>query len=118
MNFTGVTNANQALRRCFKLKTNHLKRILDACGSSLQTIDSIVNMWSGTPIMGSASDDTRTISANLFENTPNLIKLTSAFYNTKYTKIDGNALEPLTKIENLYAAFSIMNELVTVEPNL
>ena len=68
--------------------------------------------------MGSASDDTRTISANLFENTPNLINLSSAFYNTKYTKIDGNALEPLTKIENLYATFSNMNELVTVEPNL
>ena len=118
MNFTGVTNANRALSRCFKLKTNHLKRILDACGSSLQTIDSIVNMWVGTPIMGSASDDTRTISANLFENTPNLINLSSAFYNTKYTKIDGNALEPLTKIENLYAAFSCMNELATVEPNL
>lgn len=120
LNFTGVSNADSALYRCYSVNTSIAKRILDACGTSLRTINSFVNMWgSSSAVIGSSSDSGgRTIPSNLFENTPNITSMTSCFYRTRYTTVPNDLLSGLNSINNLQSTFATMKELVTVGPDL
>jgi hypothetical protein len=77
--FRGVTNANGALDRCHKATTAMVKKILDACGSSLLSISSICHMADGTSTIGTSADRAdRTIPSNLFEKT-NPVKPSSSY---------------------------------------
>lgn len=114
LNLSTVTNAYGAFRQCYKLKTPALKKLLDACGSSLQNIDTIAWMFHADGVLGSATDTTRTLSKDLFENTPNITSMSNSFCATKYTTINGDCFDNLTKLNNINACFGAMGELTTV----
>ena len=121
-NLNKVTSASSACDRCFRFTTPMVKKVLDACGSSLTDVSSMCHVHSEdgyTPILGTASDSTRQIPANLFENTPNISNMSNMFDYARYTSISGDLLKPCANaISNLTATFGRMPELTTVSPNL
>lgn len=120
--FKNVTNANHAFERCYRLKTPMLKKLLQACGSSLTNIDAICHMSSlegYTGILGTTQDTTTEIPGDLFEFNPNLTTAVSAFDITGYKSISGDLFNPCANtIQNLQTTFSRMPNLTTVSPNL
>ena len=117
-NFTGVTKANGAFCQCSKIKTSQIKKLLDACGSSLEEINNFADMWSVIPTLGSVNDDTRTLSKEVFENTPNIKTARSAFWKNDYTTINGDLFENLNNLQNISFMFAESVSLITVNSNL
>ena len=120
-NFTGVINATSAFNRCHSMTTSMLKKLLDACGASLDRITSICTMQdTSNAVIGTAADRPgRDIPSNLFENTPNIIYMDGAFDLTNYTTIPGDLLNPVAnKIHDLRGAFGRMGSLTTVGKDL
>lgn len=118
MDFKAVQDATSALNSCYKMKTPMLKKFLDSCGSNLTNINNIAFMMRGDATLGSANDTTRTLSKDLFANTPSIIHVSQAFCTTKYTTINGDLFENLSNLQNVRACFGTMRELTTVGVNL
>ena len=128
-----ITSATQAFGRCARATSAMLKKFLDACGSSLTDISNFVNMYGvdttiengvavtrANAVIGTANDRAnRDIPVNLFEKTPNITNMTSAFVETHYTTIPGALFDPVKgKLSNLNQTFCHMDKLVTVGKEL
>lgn len=120
-NFTNVTACERAMARCYSATTDMLKKILSACGDSLLNANEVANMWGGkvdTIVLGSDNDTTRAIPADLFADNHNIERVTSVFYNTKYTSIPGDMFKNNTKLKDLRNCFATMRELTDVGNDL
>ena len=117
-NFNGVKTAHNSFGGCRSIKTSALKKVLDACGSSLEEVNSFANMQNGSTIdntvLGTNKDDTRTLTKELFENTPNIKNANSMFWHTYYTTINGDLFINLNKIENIDFMFALCSHVTTV----
>ena len=128
-----ITTANSAFYRCARATTAMLKKFLDACGSSLTSINNFIYMWGvdttiedgvavtrANAVIGTSKDRAnRDMPADLFENTPNISSMTGAFTETHYTTIPGTLLDPVkNKIKNLSNTFVHMDSLITVGQEL
>ena len=120
--FNKVTSAQSTFDRCFRATTPMVKQVLDACGDSLTHINGIchvVSMDGYTAIFGTDKDTTRTIPKELFEKTPNIQVIDSAFDITGYTTIPGDLLDNFAdKLTSAYNAFGRMSNLKTVGKDL
>ena len=111
-NFTNVTSAQSTFHNCKSVKTMMVKKLLDACGSSLTSIASIC-LYAGN--IGGANDPVRKFPSNMFENTPNISNMSGAFNYSGFTSIPGDALDPVAdKLTNLSSAFAHNGSLTTV----
>ena len=121
-NFVGVTNASYMFDRCFRAKTPMIKKLLDACGSTLTDITGMCHMHSEDQIvgiLGTSEDTTTEIPADLFSRNTNLQIAYHAFDITGYTSVHGDLFNPCADtINNLSYTFSRMPNLTTVGPNL
>jgi hypothetical protein len=119
-----ITNGDAAFRCCTCATTPMLKKFLDACGSSLKTIDNFIYMWGpdeisrDNAVIGSDKDTTRTIPDDLFENTRNITSMVSAFLLTHYKKVPGTLLDHTPNVENLSQTFLRMDKLEEVGGSL
>ena len=121
LNFKGVTSATYAFERCFRGTTPMLKKILDACGSTLTDVTHLCHMagMDGySAILGTSADRTD-IPSNLFEKNTNISNVYGVFDCTAYKTVPGNLFDPfantLTRAEY---AFSRMGNLTSVGADL
>ena len=122
-----ITTANSAFYRCARATSAMLKKFLDACDSSLTSINNFIYMWGvdvntsrNEAVIGTAADrPNRDIPSDLFVNTPNITSMESAFTETHYTTIPGTLFDPLKgKLQSLSSTFCHMDKLVTVGKDL
>ena len=122
-----ITTANSAFYRCARATSAMLKKFLDACDSSLTSINNFIYMWGvdvntnrDEAVIGTAADrPNRDIPSDLFVNTPNITNMDSAFTETHYTTIPGTLFDPLKgKLQSLSSTFCHMDKLVTVGKDL
>ena len=108
MLFTGVTSADSTCYRAKSMKTPGLMKILKACGSSLNSVNSFAYMYgmSDSCVAGSELDTTRELPANFFEFNPNITSAGTTFGYTRYTSVHGDLLKPMAeKIQNISQMF-------------
>ena len=122
-----ITTCSHAFYRCARATSAMIKKLLDACGSSLTNANYLIYMWGvdvnttrAEAVIGTAADrPLRDIPHDLFANTPNIISLDNAFTETHYTTVPGTLFDPIkNKIQNLSQTFCHMDKLVTVGKDL
>ena len=122
LNFNGVTNANYACDRCHRFKTPMVKKVLNACGSTLESICGLCHMHSEdgiVGILGTELDTTREIPADMFIRNTKLKDCYHAFDITGYTSVSGDLLNPCAStVEKVQYMFSRMANLKSVGNNL
>ena len=123
LNFTGVTTANNACDRAYRINTPTLKKILNACGASLTSVSAMCHM-SGldgySTILGTDKDTTRTIPSDLFAANTNLQNVNNVFdCGPGYTTVPGDLFDPFAAtLTTCNYAFSRMPDLTTVGATL
>lgn len=123
LNLVGVTSANSACNRCFRMKTPMLKKILYACGPTLTSASGMCHM-SGLDgyncILGTEEDTTRSIPSDLFAKNIALQNVSNFFDCVEgYTTVPGGLFDPFAEtLTTCTYAFSRMSNLTTVGANL
>lgn len=90
-NFSGCTNLSSAFYRCPYVKYTDIKKLLDACGTSLTDISSICYDKGYGVTYGDTDTQYTNLPAYFFGNCKNVTSAASAFYSSKLKSINNNA---------------------------